>query len=183
MARDASTEEKYWFPASTGSDSSPENQLHLPATNFTGTQISKGFVLHIGVGKTRYQQSELLVQVLVLLLTSLVTLSVTLPLRVCICSNRKVSTTQDERVTETCCTTQWLELAIGHCALQNLLNRWISCSYHEKQRSKGHQDTLGGVTYVYCFVVMISWVFAHVQTHQIVYIELWIVLCVSMIPQ
>ena len=59
MAREASTQEKYWFPASAGSESSRGAQLRLPAPNFPGPGLSKGFVLRIGVGGTLDQISEL----------------------------------------------------------------------------------------------------------------------------
>lgn len=116
MVPDAGTQEKYWYPASASSDSSQENQLCLPATNFPGTQISEASLLRIRVRWTLDQRQNSGTHILLLLLTSSVSPEQgTYPFRAFICPNREVFSSAKRMISR-------VNLTL--------------CSYHKKQKAK-----------------------------------------------
>lgn len=116
MVPDAGTQEKYWYPASTSSDSSRGNQLCLPATSFPETQISEALLLCIGVRGTLDQRQNSGTHILLLLLASSVSSEQgTYPFSAFICPNREVFSSA-----------RWMISRV------NLM----LCSYHRKQKTK-----------------------------------------------
>lgn len=54
---------------------------------------------------------------------------------------------------------------------------------HSIKRQRDKEKTPRGAGYIYCLAMMVSQVYAYVQTHQIVYIRCIQLFCISDIPQ